>query len=95
MRILLRDENLDLMDTHLTAGESRSIPVVMVLDEDFVERGWWGPRPGPLQAWVVEEGLAMESEDRYREARKYYARDKGRTTLRELLGLMSEAALTV
>ena len=92
MRVLARDENLDLMDSHLTSGKSRSIPVVMVLDEDFEERGWWGPRPGPLQEWVVDEGLALDKEDRYREARKYYARDKGRTTLRELLGLMTRAA---
>jgi Thioredoxin len=94
MRVLLRDENLDLMDTHLTAGKSRSIPVVMVLDEDFQERGWWGPRPGPLQEWVVQEGLDMGSEDRYKEARRYYARDKGRTTLEELLGLMNATAST-
>ena len=45
-------------------------------------------RPGPLQEWVVEEGLALDAGDRYKEARKYYARDKGRTTLEELLGLM-------
>jgi hypothetical protein len=37
---------------------------------------------------VVEEGLALDAGDRYKEARKYYARDKGRTTLEELLGLM-------
>jgi Thioredoxin len=95
LRILLRDENLDLMDTHLTAGKSRSIPVVMVLDDEYQERGWWGPRPGPLQEWVVGEGLAMDSAERYKEARRYYARDKGRTTLEELLGLMTEAATTV
>ena len=91
MRVLLRDQNPDLMDRHLTGGKSRSIPVVMVLDENFEERGWWGPRPGPLQECVVEEGLAMDSADRYKEARKYYARDKGRTTLEELLGLMTDA----
>jgi thioredoxin family protein len=95
LRVLSRDENLDLMDAHLTGGKSRSVPVVMVLDEDFQERGWWGPRPGPLQEWVVTEGLAMESGDRYKEARKYYARDKGRTTLGELLGLMTEAEIAV
>ena len=43
LRVLARDENLDIMDTHLTNGRSRSIPVVILLDEDFVEKGWWGP----------------------------------------------------
>ena len=32
MRIIARDENLDLMDQHLTNGKSRSIPVVLLLD---------------------------------------------------------------
>ena len=48
MRILFRDQNPDLMDEHLT-GETRGIPVVMILDGDFREVVWWGPRPAPLQ----------------------------------------------
>ena len=92
LRLLSRDENLDLMDAHLTDGRSRSIPIVLLLDENFVERGWWGPRPGPIQEWVVREGLAMPSEERYKTVRRYYARDKGRTMLRELLDLMETAA---
>jgi hypothetical protein len=91
-RVLSRDENLDLMDAHLTGGKSRSIPVVLVLDENFVERGWWGPRPGPLQDWVVTDGMAVPSAERYKHVRRYYAKDKGRTTLRELLDLMDPAA---
>src|SRR6476661_3828867 len=55
MRILARDENLDIMDAHLT-GTSRSIPIVIVLNQWFHECGWWGPRPFALQKWVREEG---------------------------------------
>src|SRR5215207_7791388 len=40
MRILGRDANRDLMDAHLT-GKSRSIPIVIVYDEDFREKGAW------------------------------------------------------
>ncbi|MDH3222311.1 MAG: thioredoxin family protein [Gemmatimonadota bacterium] len=91
LRILSRDENPDLMDAHLTEGRSRSIPVVMALDADFQERGWWGPRPAPLQDWVTREGLALESGPRYREIRRYYARDKGRTFLAEIVALLQKA----
>lgn len=91
LRILSRDDNPDLMDTHLTGGRSRSIPVVMALDSHFQERGWWGPRPAPLQEWVVGEGLALESGPRYREIRRYYARDKGRTFLAEIVALLQAA----
>ena len=87
LRLLARDENAVLMDEHLTNG-SRSIPVVMVLDGRGRELGWWGPRPADLQAWVMSEGKAMEPADRYREVRKWYARDKGRTTLDEVVRLM-------
>lgn len=92
LRILDRDENLDLMDEHLTNGTSRSIPVVMVLDQDFHEHNWWGPRPGALQEWVVTEGLSLPKDERYLRVRRWYAQDKGLTTLEEILLLLEEAA---
>ena len=92
LRILSRDENPDIMDAHLTGGTSRSIPVIMILDEDYRERAWWGPRPSELQAWVMNEGLQMESGPRYKETRRYYARDKGQTTVREILELIGSVA---
>lgn len=92
LRVLLRDENPDLMDAHLTNGTSRSIPILIVYDEAFRERGWWGPRPAPIQEWVMTEGMKLESTDRYREVRRYYARDKGRTSLDEFLSILESAA---
>jgi thioredoxin family protein len=93
MRIIGRDANPDLMNSHLT-GVSRSIPVIMVLDDDFNERGWWGPRPGPLQTWVMERGLALPKDERYREVRTWYARDHGETALNELLEIIAKAEAT-
>ena len=90
MRIIGRDANPDLMERHLT-GVSRSIPVIMVLDRNYVERGWWGPRPGPLQQWVIEHGLALPKDERYREVRTWYARDHGETALNELLDIIERA----
>ncbi|MEO8193041.1 MAG: thioredoxin family protein [Gemmatimonadales bacterium] len=86
MRILGRDTNRDLMDAHLT-GTSRSIPIVIVLDEHFHEKGWWGPRPGPLQQWVTTEGLALPRPERYPLIRAWYARDRGRTIVSEILSI--------
>jgi hypothetical protein len=84
-RIVRRDENLDIMDRHLT-GTSRSIPVLILLNEDFNECGWWGPRPAELQKWVIEEGLKLPREERYKQVRTWYARDRGETTMREIVG---------
>lgn len=91
-RVFGRDDNPDLMDAHLTNGRSRSIPVVIVYDERFEEVGWWGPRPGEIQAWVMDEGLSMPSPERYKEIRRWYAKDRGRTTLAEIVGLVDAAA---
>lgn len=91
LRILDRDEHPDLRDSHLTNG-AQAIPVVMLLDENFVERAWWGPRPEPLQRWVQREGMARPKEDRYREVRRWYARDRGRTTLEEVVELLEKVA---
>jgi hypothetical protein len=84
LRILSRDENPDLMNAHLTNG-TRSIPVVMILDEDYQEVGWWGPRPGPLQELFQREIRHLPREERFPRVRAWFARDRGRTTLREIL----------
>ncbi|MBA3673168.1 MAG: thioredoxin family protein [Gemmatimonadaceae bacterium] len=91
LRILPRDENLDLMDAHLS-GTSRSIPVAIALDADYVERGWWGPRPADLQQWVLTDGRSLNKDARYREIRRWYARDRGRTTILEVVALLERAA---
>jgi hypothetical protein len=84
LRFLLRDENPEVMDRYLYNG-SRSIPVVIVLDEAFRELGHWGPRPAELQAWVKENKDTLSKEERLLHTRKWYARDKGETTIREVL----------
>jgi len=93
IRILSRDANPDLMDAHLT-GTSRSIPVVILYDEQFNELGWWGPRPSELQAFVLGTGLTLPKDERYREVRTWYARDKGQSILAEITALMQRAAPT-
>jgi hypothetical protein len=90
-RVLDRDDNLDLMDAHLTNGRSRSIPVVIVYDAGFNEVGWWGPRPDEIQAWVMDEGLSMSSPERYKVIRRWYARDRGRSTAAEVLAIVKAA----
>jgi hypothetical protein len=44
LRILLRDDNLDIMDQYLTGG-SRSIPKLVAFSEEGEELFTWGPRP--------------------------------------------------
>ena len=84
LRILRRDENQEVMNRYLTNG-ARSIPIVIVLDENLVELGHWGPRPRELQGWVMENRGVIPKTELYPQVRRWYARDKGETTLREVL----------
>jgi hypothetical protein len=92
LRILARDENLDIMDTHLT-GKSRSIPIVILLNKKYEECGWWGPRPRALQKWVVEKGMMLPKDERYKEIRTFYARDRGLTTMEEIVSMLEHCCL--
>lgn len=91
LRIVGRDEWPGIMDRHLT-GTSRSIPVAIALDADGRPRGWWGPRPRALQAWFEAEGRSLPKEARYRELRRWYARDRGVSTASEISDLIWCAA---
>lgn len=87
LRVLGRDANPDLMDAHLSPTGGRAIPVVIVLDENDREIGWWGSRPAALQMWFEAEGRMLEKDERYRRIRAWYARDRGRSTVREVLSV--------
>lgn len=87
LRVLRRDDNPQVMNQYLTNG-SRSIPVVIALDGEFNELGWWGPRPRELQAWVMANKDVLPSAERYKEVRRWYAKDRGETTLREVMETM-------
>jgi hypothetical protein len=84
LRVILRDQNPEVMDQYLTNG-SRSIPIVIALDDQFRELGHWGPRPRELQAWVMANRLTVPKAALYPQVRHWYARDHGETTLREVL----------
>jgi len=85
MRILFRDENLELMDKFLTNG-GRSIPKVILLDENFNLVGSWGPRPALAQ----EEMARLKAENSDFEViiegiQKWYNNDKSLSLQREML----------
>jgi hypothetical protein len=83
MKVIRRDEHPDLMDRYLTNG-ARSIPIVIALDQEFRELGHWG-----IQQWVLEHKDSMPSKERYPIVRQWYAKDRGHTTLREVLGMLT------
>lgn len=55
LRIILRDENPDIMNAFLTNG-GRAIPKLVILDAHTLEEmGTWGPRPAPFQKMAMDQ----------------------------------------
>ena len=78
LRMVLRDDNLDIMDQFLTDGK-KSIPILVAFDPDGAELFRWGPRPAAAQAVVDEaktEGL--EKPDMLERLHLWYGRDRGK-----------------
>ena len=65
---------------------------MIALDQNYGELGHWGPRPAEIQQWVVENKDTIPSKERYPTVRKWYAKDKGETTLKEVLGMLERVA---
>lgn len=85
MKLVLRDENLDLMDQFLTNG-ARSIPKVIAFDpKDRTILGDWGPRPLPIQTEFLEnKKTGAKTGGAFAEyMHLWYAKDKGQTIQQE------------
>lgn len=89
LRVILRDENPDLMNRYLTNG-GKSIPILICLDENLNELGTWGPRPKVLQDWLKKEKAnpTMEMSVLKEQFQVWYTKDKGQTLQQEMLLLM-------
>ena len=91
LKLVLRDQNLPLIDSHLTNG-GRAIPVLLILDEnDELALPQWGPRPAVLQTLLAE--WKNETSDMMVLAERlhgWYAKDKTLATQAELVEVLRE-----
>lgn len=94
LKFLLRDENLELMDQYLANGKSRSIPKLIVVDENFEELFDWGPRPKVLQEMFYHmKANAINNNTIKEEMHRWYAHDKTITTQKEILELLKQVCI--
>ena len=97
LKMILRDENLEVMDQFLTNG-TRSIPILIVLDSETLEvLNSWGPRPVEVQKMVMEAKAnaannPADSKEIWDEAKKdaqlWYTKDKTKSIQSEVLGIL-------
>lgn len=81
LKLLLRDENLEIMDQYLTDG-GRSIPKLICLDRETLnELGTWGPRPGDFQQKAMQwkNDPEISKEEWVEKLHTLYAKDKSQT----------------
>ncbi|SOE21179.1 Thioredoxin [Spirosomataceae bacterium TFI 002] len=89
IRLILRDENLEIMDQYLTNG-GRSIPKLIAFNENFTtELFTWGPRPAALQTFIDnQKSLDLPFEEVIENTQKWYNKDKGVELMGEFVGLV-------
>ena len=80
-KLVLRDENLELMDAFLTNG-GRSIPKLIVLNEEKEVINTWGPRPTTATQMVADYKAKNGSLDaEFKEnLQVWYNKNKGENT---------------
>ena len=91
LKIVLRDENPELMNRYLTNG-GRAIPKLVCIDSDTMhEICTWGPRPKPAQEMILEHKAnpVKEYSEVQKEIQLWYANDKGVTLQTEIMELIN------
>jgi hypothetical protein len=88
LKILYRDENLEIMDLYLTDGKSRSIPKLVIFNDNGEELFQWGPRPAELIDLVNQWKNEMPANEWKEKIHYWYAKDKGVSLENELTRLL-------
>lgn len=94
LRLIMRDDNPDIMDQYLTNG-ARSIPKLVCLKKTTLEEMFtWGPRPAPVQAMVMDllkNGVSKE--EKGLKVQQWYNTDKTLSLQKELTTLVTQYML--
>lgn len=86
LRLVYRDENEALIDAHLTDGRSKSIPILLQLDQEYKLLNVYGPRPAEAQ--VLMKSLLASGEAYNIPLHTWYAKDKQQGIQDDLLKLI-------
>ena len=91
LKVILRDDNLDVMNRFLT-NNAMSIPKLIMIDDiSGAILGEWGSRPKIATQKVLDYKTqhGMLTSGFKEELQVWYNKDKGQSTLRDLMGLLA------
>jgi len=89
VKLLLRDENPELMDAYMT-NRGRSIPKLIAVDADFNELFTWGPRPaGANELMLAYKANPVQTLKEFVEdIQRWYIADKTKSVQKELTEIL-------
>ncbi|WP_196885769.1 thioredoxin family protein [Aureivirga sp. CE67] len=94
-KVILRDENPQLMDAFLTNG-ARAIPKMILIDSETLEViNTWGPRPSEATQMVKdykEKHGALDAEFK-KDLQVWYNKNKGKNLQEDILKLMKPVVI--
>lgn len=91
VRLLRRADAQPLLQAHLLNGRAAT-PLVVIYDDDFVERGVWIERPAELRAFIAANSSKLDDDALARAIREWRANDAGRSVLDEVLSQLEPPA---
>lgn len=98
LKIVLRDQNPEVIDQYLTNG-GRAIPKLIAVNKETEEiLGTWGPRPAGITALVQiykAENPEMDKDLFNQEVQLWYGQDKGKMLQADFKALLEEWNLAV
>ncbi len=89
LKLVLRDENVELMDEFLTNG-GRSIPKLIALDNKNEVISTWGPRPTTATKMVADyknEHGSLDAEFK-KDLQVWYNKDKGNDVQKDIISFI-------
>lgn len=81
-----------VMEGHRTEDGRAATPTVLVLDEEFRERGCFVERPRALRRWLAGPGQSLPEQERHEAKMRWYREDGGRETVLDLVEILEAAA---
>ncbi len=88
LKIVYRDENLELIDNHLT-NNTRSIPKLIQFDQNFNITGIWGSRPKEAQDLLIKlKSDPLKVNTYMNELHLWYAQNKQKALQGEIVDLL-------